>query len=81
MEEFFGGLSKKDQKKYQKLSKEFSELGDIDKMKKYIPCLILLREKGWLELSKKEKRRANNISRWMIYIHDKLLIFRFYVFF
>lgn len=58
MEEFFDGLSKEDQKKYKKLSREFSELEDIDKMKKYIPRLILLREKGRLKLSK--GRNKNN---------------------
>jgi len=57
MEEFFDGLSKEDQKKYRKLYKEFSELEDIDKMKKYIPHLALLRIKGKLELSKRRNKK------------------------
>jgi len=58
MQKFYKGLSKEDQKKYKRLYEEFSELEDIDEMKKYIPHLILLRERGKLELSK--RRNLNN---------------------
>ncbi|WP_067725110.1 hypothetical protein [Oceanobacillus damuensis] len=55
MEEFFEGLSKEDQIRYKRLSKELKETDNIDKMKKYIPKLIILEERGKIAVEKKRK--------------------------
>ncbi|WP_067728809.1 hypothetical protein [Oceanobacillus damuensis] len=57
MEEFLEGLSKEDQIKYKRLSKELKGTDNIDKMKKYIPQLIILEERGKIEMEKKRKEQ------------------------
>ena len=54
MDNFLEGLSVEDQKRYCKLYEKFKGTEIIDEKKKYIPHLILLQEKGKLELLKKE---------------------------
>ncbi|UFT99623.1 hypothetical protein KO561_01205 [Radiobacillus kanasensis] len=56
MEEFFAGLTPDEQVRYKKLAMQFNSATDIDEKKKYIPHLVLLEEKGKLEMEKKKKR-------------------------
>lgn len=55
MGNFLDGLSKEEQKKYKRLSEEFKQMENMDAMKKYIPQLIILEERGKLNLMKKRK--------------------------
>ncbi|WP_158633900.1 hypothetical protein [Radiobacillus deserti] len=56
MGDFFDGLTDAEQTRYKKLSMQFNATTDIDEKKKYIPLLVLLEEKGRIELEKKKKR-------------------------
>lgn len=55
MGKFLKGLSQLDKQKYKSLSEKFKEIESIDQKKKFIPHLILLREKGMNELTKRSK--------------------------
>lgn len=55
MGKFLEGLSHIDQQKYKTLSEKFRKFENIDKKKKFIPHLILLREKGMNEMLQRNK--------------------------
>lgn len=55
MTNFLKGLSYIEQQKYKMLSEQFQEIESIDQKKKFIPHLILLREKGKHEMNKRRE--------------------------
>ncbi|WP_179107218.1 hypothetical protein [Sediminibacillus massiliensis] len=56
MQKFLEGLSEEDKRKYKHLESKFRETEDLDEKKKCIPYLVILQEKGELELSKKRQQ-------------------------
>lgn len=59
MEEFLKCLSIDEQREYRRLYKEFKRTENVDEMKKYIPHLIILKERGNLNLMKNKRERSN----------------------